>query len=367
MLKKDGSQFLRGIPMVNNMLVILITFCSALFADECNIANVCVEEVFPNSEFAGIKFSPLHEKQDFKLKIGDRLALQIYGEQTALQLVEIDPSGSISFSVINGFPAAGKTVSELKKSLEDELNRFYRDVTLSVTFTENLGDYYVILGEVYNPGMKPFVGNVTLLTALAEAGGTTLRQFRRRLETLADLDKAFVSRNGEYIPVDFARLIDFGDMSQNIPLQSGDYIYIPSLENPEVYVLGEVRRPTTVRYNDTITLLEALTRAHGVTLRASSRIAVIRDSICNPRKYLIDYNLIKTCCAPDFILEPGDVVFVPPRTFITAEEIYKAGVRAFVANVATWAGNRLLIQFEPGAAGLSGNSTNFNLPPVASP
>lgn len=304
------------------------------------------------------------ENDLFRLKIGDRLALQIYGDQNSLQDVEIDSSGSINYLVVNTFPAAGMTVPEFTEAMQNKLREYFRDVTLAVTLKENLGDFYVILGEVYKPGTKPIVGNATILTAIAEAGGTSLREFRKRMEDLADFDKAFLSRNGEYVPIDFRRLIKNGDLSQDVPLKNGDYIYIPSLEYPEVYVIGEVKKPSLLRYVRTITLLEALSRSGGMTLTASSRVAVLRGSLCHPKKFLIDYNLIVTARAPDFWLLPGDVVYVPPRVFTTAVDIFKYGVRAFVANMFSWMGNRLLIQFEPGAAGLTGNSTTFPISPV---
>ncbi len=304
------------------------------------------------------------ESDLFRLKIGDRIALQIYGDPTSLQDVEIDSSGSINYLVINSFPAAGMTVPEFTEALQNKLREYFRDVTLAVTLKENLGDFYVILGEVYKTGTKPLVGNATVLTAIADAGGTSLREFRKRMEDLADFDKAFLSRNGEYIPIDFRRLIKNGDMSQDVPLKNGDYIYVPSLEYPEVYVIGEVRKPSLLRYVRTITLLEALSRAGGMSINASSRVAVLRGSLCHPKKFLIDYNLIVTARAPDFWLLPGDVVYVPPRVFTTAVDIFKYGVRAFVANMFSWMGNRLLIQFEPGAAGLTGNSTTFPISPV---
>lgn len=307
------------------------------------------------------------EKQDdtqFRLKIGDRLSLQIYGDPSSYQDVEVDSSGSVNYLVVTSFPAAGKTVPEFSEALQNKLREYFRDVTLAVTLRENLGDYYVILGEVYKTGTKPLIGNATVLTAIADAGGTSLREFRKRLEDLADFDKAFLSRNGEYVPIDFKRLIKNGDLTQDVPLKSGDYIYIPSLEYPEVYVIGEVRKPSLLRYVRTITLLEAISRSGGMSINASSRVAVLRGSICNPKKFLIDYNLIVTARAPDFWLLPGDVVYVPPRIFTTAVDIFKYGVKAFVANMFSWMGNRLLIQFEPGAAGLTGNSTTFPINPA---
>lgn len=351
----------QGSKMILWILIIMLSTANAAV----HYVNDAVVEIVDDTEEA--PKSPVETKPEndqFRLKIGDRLSLQIYGDSTSLQDVEVDASGSINYLVINSFPAAGKTMNEFTEELQNKLREYFRDVTLGVTLRENLGDFYVILGEVYKTGTKPLLGKTTLLTAIADAGGTSLREFRKRMEDLADFDKAFLSRNGEYVPVDFRRLIKNGDMSQDVTLMNGDYIYVPSLEYPEVYVIGEVRKPALLRYVRTITLLEAVSRAGGMGINASSRVAVLRGALCHPKKYLIDYNLIVTARAPDFWLLPGDVVYVPPRTFTTAVDIFKYGVRAFTANMFSWMGQRLLIQFEPDAAGLTGNSTTFPINPA---
>lgn len=308
---------------------------------------------------AEVKLDPLLVRPkppgDYKLKIGDKLNIQIYGDPNSTRLVEVGPSGNISYLFVNSYPAVDKTIPELRLSLEKELNNYFKEASLAISLSETLGDFYVINGEVYSPGIKPLIGKATILTALAEGEGLTMRTFRRRLEELANLDKAFLSRNGEYIPVNFNRLVKYGDMSQNIPLQQGDYIYIPSIEYPEVYIVGEVKIPITLQYIGRLSLPQAISQAGGITERASSRVAVIRGSLCCPKKYLIDYNRIVKGKAENFWLQPGDIVYVPIRTFNVAVDIFKIGVRAFIAQTFTWLGNNLLIQMEPGAAAFSNN------------
>ena len=60
---------------------------------------------------------------------------------------------------------------------------------------------------------------------------------------LADLERSFLVRNGQRVPVDFERLFERGDLSQNIPLQPDDYLYFALASANEIYVLGEVMMP----------------------------------------------------------------------------------------------------------------------------
>lgn len=299
---------------------------------------------------------------DYKLKIGDRLTMEVYGDPATKTAVEVGPSGTITYLFVNGYPAAGKSIPELQSELEAELNNYFKDTHLAISLIETLGDFYVVSGEVYSPGIKPLIGNATVLTALAEGEGITIRTFRKRLEDLGDLDKAFLARDGDYVPIDFKNLVKHGDMTQNIPLKHGDYIYVPPVEYPEVYIVGEVKIPTTLQYIGNISLPQAIAQAGGITERASSRVAVLRGSLCHPKKFLIDYNRLIKAKAENFWLEPGDIVYVPMRTFTVAVDVFKLGVRAFVAQTFTWLGNNLLIQMEPEAIGFS---DNVIVPPIS--
>ena len=60
---------------------------------------------------------------------------------------------------------------------------------------------------------------------------------------LADFSRSFIARNGKRLPLNFERLFESGDLSQNVPIEPGDYIYIAAANVQEVYVVGEVRLP----------------------------------------------------------------------------------------------------------------------------
>lgn len=284
---------------------------------------------------------------DYRLKSGDVLFISIYGEENTGREVPVDPRGLISYLFVEGVPAIGRTIAEVREDLIKKLETYYRYVVLSITPVRFGAAYYVISGEVKLPGRKQVVGNPTLLSAIGQAGGFTLLDWRNQLIEASDLEYAFIARRGQYIPIDFVKLVKGGDLSYDIPLTEGDYIYIPDRKVKQIFVVGETNRNTTVDYFNSMSLAEAMAEAGGVTERASSRVLVIRGSLACPVRFLVDYSKIvkgRTC---DFPLMPGDIVYVPPRRLQKMREIFYSALNSFVATVAALAGDHLFFNLYP--------------------
>lgn len=300
--------------------------------------------------------------KSYRLKIGDKLLISLYGfsEGNTSRVVTVSPTGSINYLFVKPIFASGRTIDEVKRDLQHSIEKLYPNVMASITAVQLFGDQYTILGEVQLPGTKFLNGNMTLLKAIGTAGGFPLRSFRSQTVDYADLDHAFLARNGDIVPVDFKRLVRGGDTTQDVSLQAGDYVYIPSLVLQEIYVLGEVQRNFVYTYMEPASLMEVLTWAGGVTDKASSRVAVIRGSLCFPTRYIIDRHLIAKGCMPDFPLCPGDIVYVPPRHFTNLENLVKDAIRAFVGAVAIQAGENAFDSINPNARLFNNNTIIVN-------
>ncbi len=290
-----------------------------------------------------------HQESFYHLKVGDKLTISLYGEHNTKREVTVSATGTISYLFVNAIAAQFKTIPEIKKALTEKLKKFYRFPVLIITGAEFIGEHYTMVGEIKNPGKKSLFGDASLLGAICTAGGFTTRLYREQTIDLADLDHSFLSRQGQYVPLNFSTLILQGDMSQNVKLQPGDYIYIASFVMPKVYVLGEVNRNVTINYINTIRLAEALSQAGGITLRASSRAIVIRGALSAPTTYEIDINRIFKGYACDFWLQPGDIIYVPPMKFTTIKEMVQGGVSAFISTLASVAGTNTFLEITPKA------------------
>lgn len=320
------------------------------------------ESTSANQEDANDISAKNEPKSPYRLKIGDQLQVSLYGFRDAKtdRVVTVDPTGTISYLFVNKINALGKTIDEVRKEIEEKAKLQYPHVIATASALQLNGDSYTIMGEVNIPGTKPVTGNSTVLSAIAVAGGFPLRAFRSQTIDYADLDRSFVARNGEYVPVDFNKLIREGDISQDVHLEGGDYIYIPSLIAKEIYVLGEFYRPFVYSYIKTASLTEVVTWARGLTPLASSRVAVIRGSLGCPTTYLVDVNLIFHGAQPDFLLCPGDIVYAPPAKFGALKQIVRAAISMYVGAIATQAGENSFFKIQPEAAGQDNNNFFFN-------
>jgi protein involved in polysaccharide export with SLBB domain len=196
---------------------------------------------------------------------------------------------------------------------------------------------------------------MTLLESIALAGGTARSASQITTEELGDLRHSFVVRQGQFLPVDFYRLLREGDMSQNIFLQPDDFVYVPSALAQEVYVLGAVRMPRVVAYADQLTLVSALSSASGPAkydfLARSdagpftkdaylSHIAIVRGSLATPQIAVVDYGAIVKGRATDVLLEPGDIIYVPNSPYTTIKRYLNMVINTFVTTVAANEGTR---------------------------
>ena len=248
-----------------------------------------------------------------RLGKGDILNITVYDEpDLTMENVPVRPDGKISFPLVGDVQAEGRSVDELTADITQRLGQYLLSAKVTVAVQQFNSMNYTIAGEVFKPGVYPLLTNVSLVDAVAKAGGLNKGQYRASSVELADLTHAFVSREGKVLPVDFVRLLRQGDMRFNIQLQSGDYISIPSGLSKEVYVIGEVNLPNLFAFREEMPLSRTVAIAEGFTQDADlSRIHVIRGSLSNPTLIVADYNKVVAGQAQDVQLEPGDIVFVP--------------------------------------------------------
>lgn len=111
---------------------------------------------------------------DYILGIGDTLRITVFGQENLSGEFAVEPNGMISYPLIKDVAAAGTTARELEQIITDELKPDYvLDPRVSVEVL-NYRDMY-ILGEVQQPGKYEYVPNMTVLQAVAIAGGYTYR------------------------------------------------------------------------------------------------------------------------------------------------------------------------------------------------
>lgn len=276
---------------------------------------------------------------------GDVLNISLFGQpELDRKEIAIGPDGRLSYLQATDIPASGSTVDELREKLDQELTKFYRTPrTLVVPVTFKSKKYYV-LGKVANRGVYSLERPLTIVEAVARAKGLETGLIdNNNLADIADLQRSFLMRNGQRLKVNFERLFQEGDLSQNIAVEPEDYIYFASLAMKEVYVLGEVRQPGPTAHTANSTVSHAIANRGGFTDRAyKSHVLVIRGSLNNPRTYVVNVWSTLEARGLDFKLEPRDIVYVHYRPFIKAEELLDLAASAFVQSAVTaWTGRHI--------------------------
>lgn len=113
-------------------------------------------------------------KSFYRLGAGDKLRIVVFGEDDLSGEFEVDSGGSLSLPLIGEIVAAAKTPRDLERDVARTLSDGYL-VNPRVSIEVLNYRPFFILGEVKEPGKYPYVNGMTVLNAVAVAGGYTYR------------------------------------------------------------------------------------------------------------------------------------------------------------------------------------------------
>jgi polysaccharide export outer membrane protein len=159
---------------------------------------------------------------DYAVGPGDVLTISVWKDESLTRQVVVLPDGKIAFPLVGQLPAAGRTVAEITRDLEQKLERFVPGVTLSVVVQQVNSLMVYVIGRVNNPGRFVLNSDINVLQALAMAGG--LNPFAKR----GDI-KIFREAGGgtKVMFFDYDKVSDGEEARQNIKLRRGDVIVVP--------------------------------------------------------------------------------------------------------------------------------------------
>ena len=165
------------------------------------------------------------EQQSTELYVigsGDILAVDLWREETLSKQVSVRLDGNISLPLIEDVKAAGLTCEELENLLKEKYKDFVERPEVSVTLIQSGSGKVYILGKVSGPGEYPLEKQMTLLQAIARAGGLGVwadTSDIRLVRKIGGVERQF--------KIDYKAIISGEDMSQNIMLEPGDTIFVP--------------------------------------------------------------------------------------------------------------------------------------------
>jgi polysaccharide export outer membrane protein len=220
----------------------------------------------------------------------------------------VQADGTVFYPHVGVVPVAGRTLPEIRQILTERLRKVVEGPQLDVRVAAFRGQRVHVSGEVVAPGTLP-ISDVPLRVAdaIASAKGFAPQAFPGAVTLV---------RRGVAQRLDLRALFEEGDRSQNWLLQDGDMVHVASAAQHKVFVLGEVRRPSSkLMARGHMSLAEAIGDSDGFDPVTSNpgAVYVLRGSYDAPQAFRLDASSADALLlAAQFQLEPLDVVFVAP-------------------------------------------------------
>ncbi len=315
----------------------------------------------------------MSDQLQYRVGAGDVLEIKVLGEEEFSGNFRVSSNGSIDFPYIRKVEVQGKTTESLGKHLAGLLKAGYlTDPQVMVEILEYQSQKVLVLGAVAKPGPYVLKEDTRILDIISRAGGISgiggkrvllLREgalpegegteksvsatsdesgeaktevathqegiaaktvdkeieeptapTKEESATTRSFEKVITSRRVRPVLVDYYRLVHEGDFAQNYLLQNGDIINIPKAN--EIFVLGNVAKPGPIKYEENMTILQAVTLAGGPTPIASTRSTyILRQDQEGEKKVEIRLDKILDNEAKNVVLRADDVIVVPESFF----------------------------------------------------
>lgn len=234
---------------------------------------------------------------EYVLSPNDKLKITVFGEEDLSGEFVVDATGNVSIPLIGEVRAAGTSLRAFQRNIEARLRAGYLvDPRVSAEIL-NFRPFYV-LGEVKNPGEYAYTSGLTLLNAIAQAGGFT---------PLANTSTIAIKRPGA--EGELRAVVQAG-----MPISPGDTLRV---EKAAVYIIGEVKRPGEYPIPPGLNLVTAVAQAEGYTELADLTRVYVKRAGSNVE--------VPMPVSTGALVEPGDTLRVGRASFFILGEVNRPG------------------------------------------
>jgi polysaccharide export outer membrane protein len=241
--------------------------------------------------------------------------------------------GTITFDLVEDAPVAGLTTLEIESLLESMLSRYYRRPRLSVAVA-GFGSKSITLITPTGSKIIPLAGRTTVFDLIVQQNIPT----GAATTGVADLKAIRVTRGMQDYEVNAFQMVQNHDWKENLVLDDGDVVYIPTFTEVGNYVtiLGAVGKPGIYPLRGMLTASQALFEAGGATKIAYLPHArIVRGDPKHPQIIPADIDLVinQGLRSAEKSLQAGDILYVP-NTRIADWNAFIADIRPTI-DVAT--------------------------------
>lgn len=256
----------------------------------------------------------------YKIGYGDVLDFRLLEDETYNGMVAVRYDGFISLPMVPDIYIVGKTREEAKELVRSTYKSVFQDPTVSLSVRQPMSKTFTVMGNINQPGQRPYTRPITLLDAINAGGGMRLNQRGgdSYVGAQGELTKAFIIRHDrgvrEVTGYDLRGMRKSGPHPSDAPVLPGDIVYIPEGINL-VYLVGEVPRSGVFQLTEGMTVLKLMAKAGGLNEMTGRLAEVVLMREVDGQHTTIELVNIKRILkgGADPLLVPGDVIYVPRK------------------------------------------------------
>ena len=176
--------------------------------------------LFWNPVWAAKSF--LQPGETYLVGLGDILEVQVWNEPELSRTMSVRLDGVISLPLIGDVVVVGKSIPDLTKLLEKKFADLVAEPTVTVILVESRSRRYYLIGQVGQPGEYSLDYPISVLQAIARAGGFT--EWAKKDEVVV------FRRHGDkeqMLEFDYDSFVKGRNLKQNVVVEGGDTIVVP--------------------------------------------------------------------------------------------------------------------------------------------
>lgn len=208
--------------MKSNLVVIItiiLILATSLIFSSCaaNMASVGNKDDGDNIKEKNLTIS------EYILGPSDEVSVTIWRHDDLNTTTQVTPNGMLILPLIGEIKAGGVSILRVKEDIRKALFEYIIDPKVTVQIKSYRSQKVFVLGEVRRPGVFTLDNVQTIVDAVSGAGGFTNDAEQRNVLIIrGDLDKP------KLICLNLKKVLKEGDLSNNVSLQKGDIVYVPT-------------------------------------------------------------------------------------------------------------------------------------------
>ena len=295
-------------------------------------ANVAAQVALPPVAAGAVKpgAHPEDTARDTLIGVEDTITIMALNAEELSRAWRVSSAGDLNLPMLGQVKAAGRTVGELERELQERMKKYFKESQLTLYVSEYRSQPVSVVGAVEKPGTYQLQGPKTVFDAILMAGGpkevgptvTLSRSIRN-----GPLDYPGVRVDEEQqvrsLELNSIEVMQGKGLVAEVRLMAGDVVTVSTVkERRLVHIAGEVVHAGSVELvtRDSVSLLKVLAIAGGLTKTAApGRVMISRTDQPGGQNETTFVNLKKIMAgkARDLELSPGHIVIIPSNTIMT--------------------------------------------------